>query len=347
MNKKLLLACLALFPLSPLFSCQCMLSFRTFCESIGIDSTDKVGLIEVIAWGDLVHTGEEPWNPYLDIVVLDNFKGLSINDTLRIEMANGFNCAADALYFWPGKKYVFNLENYPHWSNPDSLVYSLSGCGRNYLFYESDSVYNRQEGVLHYIQYDTFKSNFLSCYETKNRVEISGRVFALKDEQALESFNFYMNDQLVETDSLGHFEVTQLLALERGLTMDSTSFRKENEARAGITIRDLVQIQRHLLNIEPFPAYWHFVAADIDLSGRVTTLDMIHLRRLLMGLTDRLPSKSWLLIPKQEFYSLPIAQEYFNIISSRTQFLFRIPRWQRSHHPDGYDLWAIKLGDLL
>lgn len=347
MNKKLLLACLALFPLSPLFSCQCMLSFRTFCESIGIDSTDKVGLIEVIAWGDIVYSGSGPWNPYLDVVVRDNFKGLSTNDTLRIEMDNGSNCAVDALYFWPGQKYVFNLENYPHWRNQDSLVYSLSGCGRNYLFYESDSVYYREEGVLNYIQYDTFKSDFLSCYQTKNRVELIGSVFALKDEQALKGFNFYMNDQLVETDSLGHFEVTQLLALERGLTMDSTSFRKENSPLAGVSIRDLVQIQRHVLDIEPFSVFWHYVAADVDLSGRVTTLDIIHLRRLLKGITDRLPSKSWLLIPKQEFYSWPTNEEYFRMVSSRSNFLFKIPRWQRNHHPDGYDLWAIKLGDLL
>ena len=178
-------------------------------------------------------------------------------------------------------------------------------------------------------------------------MSISGSISSIKDNQPLTNFDFYINDQIAETDNLGHFDVIQLMALERGLIMDSTSFHKENNPLDGISVRDLVQIQRHVLDIEPFPAFWHYVAADVDLSGKVTTLDIIHLRRLLKGLTDRLPSKSWLLIPKQEFYSWPTHEEYFRIVASRSNFLFQIPRWQMHHHPDGYDLWAIKLGDLL
>ncbi len=264
-------------------------------------------------------------------------------------MNNGANCAADVLDFWPGKQYVFNLQNYPHWTNQDSLIYQLSACGVNSVPFDSDSIYYFDPDLRTQIpvHYESFKLDFLACYQTQNRVAVAGKVFSLKDSQTLGGFDFYMNDQLVRTDSQGHFGVIQLMALERGLTMDSTSFSKENEALAGITIRDLVQIQRHVLDIEPFPAFWHYVAADVDLSGRVTTLDIIHLRRLLKGLTNRLPSKSWLLIPKQEFYTWPTHQEHFRMVTAKSNFLFQIPRWQMYDHPDGYDLWAIKLGDLL
>jgi|GEM_PF-3355091 len=347
MNKKILLAWLVLFPLSPVLPCECTLPIRTFCESIGIDTNDQIGLIEVLSWGGLERDGFNPWNPYIDILVLDSLKGIPNNDTLRVAMSNGSNCATDPFYFWPGKKYVFNLHNYPHWSNRDSLAYRLSACEKNYITYDSDSIYYKDAGTTISMHYSDFKANLQNCYNTQARVELGGRVTFIKDGEDIPNFDFSMNDQQIETDSTGQFETIQLLALERGYTMDSSFFHKENDPLEGVSIRDLVQIQRHVLGIERFPAFWHYVAADVDLSGSVTALDIIHLRRLLKGLTNQLPTKSWVIIPKQEFYSWPTSEQHFRAVGSRSKFLFEIPYDQQYFHPEGYDLWAIKLGDLL
>ena len=280
----------------------------------------------------------------MDVLVLDDLKGTQVNDTIRVVMGDGRNCADDVTYYFPGNKYILNLDYFP--SPYVTSNYELSGCERNAATVRSDTVFYFDNGIIP-IMYADFKANFQGCYNTQARVELKGRVTFLKDGVDIPNFDFSMNGQQIETDSTGQFETIQLLALERGHTMDSSFFHKENDPLEGVSTRDLVQIQRHVLGIERFPAFWHYVAADVDLSGAVTTLDIIHLRRLLKGLTNQLPTKSWLLIPKQEFYSWPTSEQHFQAVGSRSKFLFKTPDYQRFFHPEGYDLWAIKLGDLL
>lgn len=53
MNKKLLLVCLVFLFLFLILFCECYLNFCIFCESIGINSIDRIGLVEVLVWGGL------------------------------------------------------------------------------------------------------------------------------------------------------------------------------------------------------------------------------------------------------------------------------------------------------
>jgi len=51
----------------------------------------------------------------------------------------------------------------------------------------------------------------------------------------------------------------------------------------GVSTLDLVQIQKHLLGLKPLDSPYKRIAADVDANGRLTVLDMLELRKLLLG----------------------------------------------------------------
>ena len=52
----------------------------------------------------------------------------------------------------------------------------------------------------------------------------------------------------------------------------------------GISTQDLVLISRHILGVQPLSSPYKMIAADVNNSRSITTLDLIFLRRLLLGI---------------------------------------------------------------
>lgn len=62
----------------------------------------------------------------------------------------------------------------------------------------------------------------------------------------------------------------------------------------GVSTLDLLAIQRHLLGKAPFDSPYQFIAADANNSRTVTAIDLLDLRKLLLGIYDALPNNlSW------------------------------------------------------
>ena len=61
--------------------------------------------------------------------------------------------------------------------------------------------------------------------------------------------------------------------------------------KEGVTTYDIVMIMRHILGEEPFHSPFQYLAADADLSGMITTIDVIHIRKLVLHLENALPHK--------------------------------------------------------
>ncbi len=62
----------------------------------------------------------------------------------------------------------------------------------------------------------------------------------------------------------------------------------------GLTTQDIVMIQRHILGIEPFDHPYKWIAADLDRNGRVTSADIVWLRKLILGKENAVPhNQSW------------------------------------------------------
>ena len=67
----------------------------------------------------------------------------------------------------------------------------------------------------------------------------------------------------------------------------------------GLTTQDIVKIQRHILGLEPFDKPYKWIAADLDKNGRVTSADIVWLRKLILGKANAVPTnQSWRFVNK-------------------------------------------------
>jgi len=79
---------------------------------------------------------------------------------------------------------------------------------------------------------------------------------------------------------------------------------KNDDPLNGVTTLDLALISQHILNITPLNSPYKMIAADANRSGTITTLDIVTLRRLILGISDTFTNnQSWRFVPR--FYVFP------------------------------------------
>jgi len=60
----------------------------------------------------------------------------------------------------------------------------------------------------------------------------------------------------------------------------------------GVSTLDLIMMQRHILGIDQLSSPYKYIAADINNSGTINGIDLVELRKLILGIYDELPSNS-------------------------------------------------------
>ncbi len=81
---------------------------------------------------------------------------------------------------------------------------------------------------------------------------------------------------------------------------------KTTDPLNGVSTFDLIQIQKHILNIKIFDSPYQYIAADINRSGAVTTLDLIQLRKVILGIdTNFANNSSWRFIDVDHIFQHP------------------------------------------
>ncbi|MBK6362368.1 MAG: HYR domain-containing protein [Saprospiraceae bacterium] len=82
--------------------------------------------------------------------------------------------------------------------------------------------------------------------------------------------------------------------------------KRDKEPLKGISTLDLVLIQRHILKINPFISAEEFWAADVDGSKSINTIDLVTLRKLILGTLDTFPKNDpWVLVRQDQRYLDP------------------------------------------
>ncbi len=77
-------------------------------------------------------------------------------------------------------------------------------------------------------------------------------------------------------------------------TTNTVSGDKDDHYLNGVTAQDLALIQRHVAGIDFLNSNYKKVAADANADKEISILDVLELRKLLLGLTSELPNnKSW------------------------------------------------------
>jgi len=82
---------------------------------------------------------------------------------------------------------------------------------------------------------------------------------------------------------------------------------KEDSYLNGVTSLDLVLMQRHILGISTLNSPYKVIAADINSDKQVSSIDIIQLQKLLLGLYDELPDNtSWRFVDAHQSFSNPM-----------------------------------------
>jgi hypothetical protein len=70
--------------------------------------------------------------------------------------------------------------------------------------------------------------------------------------------------------------------------------RMDKDPLNGVSTLDLMLISKHILRVQPLSSPYKIIAADVNRSGNVSTVDMVQLRKLILGVRKRLPNNtSW------------------------------------------------------
>ena len=81
---------------------------------------------------------------------------------------------------------------------------------------------------------------------------------------------------------------------------------KNSRPDFGVSSIDLTVIARHILNIQPFTEGWQFIAADIDRNKTVNALDLVLLRKLILGIDTAFQNNtSWRFYPRNFVFEKP------------------------------------------
>ena len=115
---------------------------------------------------------------------------------------------------------------------------------------------------------------------------------------------------------------------------------RNHDPRNGITTLDLVRIQKHLLGLETFSQPHQYIAADANNSGSVTAIDILQVRKLILGLADAFPNNtSWRFIDRGHVFADP-----HNPWASPWPETYTINPFAASMNEVDFD--AVKVGDL-
>lgn len=208
--------------------------------------------------------------------------------------------------------------------NPYSIQPDGTRGGRNYSFCQT------------YIQ---VRANNNICVPPAPVVgSIVGSV-QMEDEYGLEAVQIALTGkdsllQLTKNTGLYNFDSLQL-----GTNYIVTPSLNGNYLE-GLDVSDLLIIEDHLTGTKPIYSPYQLIAADANRSGDITTADVIELRQLIMGVSDRLPnSASWRFVDAAFLFPNPINPW-------KTPFPESISVDTVNVKNDTVNFIAIKIGDM-
>ena len=92
---------------------------------------------------------------------------------------------------------------------------------------------------------------------------------------------------------------------------------RDDDYLNGVSTLDLVLIQRHILGLATLDSPYKVIAADVDGSDHVSAIDLVHLRRLILGQVEEFPiGMPWVFVDaSQEFDSQTSPFPYSQVLS--------------------------------
>ena len=115
--------------------------------------------------------------------------------------------------------------------------------------------------------------------------------------------------------------------------------RRNDVPLAGVSTFDLLQITKHILNVQPFQTLYQWLAADVNLSNSVTTFDIVETRKLILGIYDTFP-----VVPSWRFVR-PLANPANFMSAVKDTYQITLPNLPGDTTFTGLNFVGIKMGD--
>ena len=135
------------------------------------------------------------------------------------------------------------------------------------------------------------------CAEfVSNRVVVGGQINNVQNEP-LENINvnlkygeFDFQKYVTTTDEKGEYAFDNVLKGNDYMIKPVSA----DDYLNGVSTADLIHIQRHILGLDRFESPYKMIAADADKSKSITAIDILQLRKLILGIQTELPNnESW------------------------------------------------------
>ncbi|HMQ06118.1 MAG TPA: T9SS type A sorting domain-containing protein [Saprospiraceae bacterium] len=89
---------------------------------------------------------------------------------------------------------------------------------------------------------------------------------------------------------------------------------KEDDYLNGVSTLDILHIQRHILGVTSFTSPYKMIAADVNNDKAITVQDITFLQRLILGLRNDLPAGAWKFVnASQELFIENVLHEYSEV----------------------------------
>lgn len=115
--------------------------------------------------------------------------------------------------------------------------------------------------------------------------------------------------------------------------------QKDMNPLNGVSTYDLVLLRKHILGVELLNSPYKMIAADINKSGTITTLDMVELRKVILQITDNfVGNTSWRFVDKS--FSFPDPSNPFASVFPETHTFTNLSAAEQANFV------GVKIGDL-
>ena len=168
---------------------------------------------------------------------------------------------------------------------------------------------------------------------------ISGGI-ATENGEEVEGVNVFIHNGEpfeVQTNEFGYFELADM-PLEKDYTIVP---QKNGDISNGVSTLDLVRITQHILKVKEFESPYKIIAADVDRSGKITTLDLVQLRKVILNISTQFSNgnRSWRFVDARHHFRDPLNPyaEFFPELMNVNDF---------EGGAVSFDFVAIKIGDV-
>ncbi|MBT8189332.1 MAG: T9SS type A sorting domain-containing protein, partial [Bacteroidia bacterium] len=170
-----------------------------------------------------------------------------------------------------------------------SVIYDCDSLGiQSIQLWATDVVTGAQDYCVTYIDIQDNNGQNV-CPEDDNKVVIEGDIFT-EEKEEVENVVVGLGVEDIQdlTDEFGQYAFPNM---PKGGQYNIEP-SKDTEYLNGVSTLDLIVIQRHILGLEYLDSPYKLIAADINNSADVSSIDLIELRKLVLGVYETLPENS-------------------------------------------------------